>query len=304
MPQRCIILDTDIGSDVDDCLALALILASPECRLAAVTTVYGDTELRARMALKLLKLRGIPNIPVAAGAQQPLLGHPPVYWAGYEGQGLLEQEETGLQPLGEHAVDLIVRTVMEHPGEITLVAIGPLTNIATALLREPDLARSLAGLALMGGVIGGVGSLDLPWTEHNFRSDPEAAQIVLRSGAPLTIVPLDVTTQVRIWPADTARIYAAGDRFHRAVADQIARYPRYQARGWTYLHDPTAAAAVLRPQLLTCRPLHAVVETGGQFCAGKLLVKSPTGADSATAQVALAVAAADSQQFIIDRLIG
>ena len=230
MPPKLILLDTDIGTDVDDCLALALILASPELRLAAVTTVYGDTLLRARMVMKLLALRGAAGIPVATGAEKPLLGRVPVYWEGHEGQGLLDQADEARRPVAERAADLIVRRVMAHPGEITLVAIGPLTNVALAFLLEPRVPRALAGVTIMGGVVGGPGALDLPWTEHNFRSDPEAAHIVLASGAPIKVVPLDVTTQVRIRAEDAARIRAAGTPFHRAVADQIDRYPGYRSR--------------------------------------------------------------------------
>lgn len=317
MPTRQVLLDTDLGTDVDDCLALALILASPEVKLAAVTTVYGDVQLRGRMVLKLLALRhawrrGGGAVPVAAGAEKPLPSQPaagrrpPVYWAGHEGQGLLAPSDAGLQLSPEHAVDLIIRTVMAQPGEITLIAIGPLTNVALALLKEPRLAANLAGLTVMGGVVGGAGALHLPWVEHNFRCDPEAARIVLASGAPLRIVPLDVTTQVRIRPQDTARIRAAGDPFHLAVADQIERYPRYQQRGWTYLHDPLAALVgaglAPAPALVTWEPVHAVVETEGRYTAGKLLVKRPSGEEQVTAQVALSVDARRAETFIVERL--
>lgn len=301
-PPRPIILDTDIGTDVDDCLALALILASPELRLLAVTTVYGDTLLRSRMVLKLLALRGVADVPVVAGAQKPLLGRPPVYWEGHEGEGLVGPGDEGLRPAAERAAELIVRTVMAQPGEVTLIAIGPLTNVAQALLLEPRLAGALAGLTIMGGVIGGAAALHLPWTEHNFRCDPEAAAIVLASGAPIRIVPLDVTTQVRIRPEGAARIRAVGDPFHCAVADQIERYPRYQQRGWTYLHDPLAVAALLRPALLSWTPAHAVVETGGLHTAGKLLARHPDEAEPVTAHLALAVDAARAESWIGERL--
>src|SRR5258708_1340506 len=233
MPTR-IILDTDIGTDVDDCLALALVLASPELELAGVTCVYGDTLLRARMALKLLRLRGLPDIPVRAGIQKPLLGLRPVYWEGHEGQGLLtaEDEKDGqLQPQGEFAPHFIVREVMAHPGETHVIGIGPLTNIAMAMLREPRLAANLRHLTIMGGVIRGVDSLDLHYAEHNIISDPEAAHIVFSSGAPMTVIPLNITVQVRIRVEGLRRIQAAGTPYHEAVAYQLEHYPRFAAYG-------------------------------------------------------------------------
>ncbi len=302
MTTKAIILDTDIGSDVDDCLALALCLTSSELKLTAVTTVYGDARLRARMVLKLLALRGVDDVPVAAGAEKPLLNAAPIHWEGHEGQGLLAPEDSALAPVNEHASDLIARTVMAQPGEIILIAIGPLTNVALAMLKEPRLARALGGLVIMGGVVGGTNALHLPWTEHNFRSDPEAAQIVLASGAPMAIVPLDVTTQVRIRTVGVARLAAADTPFHVAVADQIRRYPRYREYGWTYLHDPLAVASVIQPELVRWESLHAVVETGGTHTAGKLLVKPPAEGSPATAEVALGVSAQEAEHFILGRL--
>ena len=302
MTTKPIILDTDIGTDVDDCLALALCLASPELKLTAVTTVYGDTRLRARMVLKLLALRGVNDVPVAAGAEKPLLDRVPVYWEGHEGQDLLTPEDSALAPVPEHASDLIARVAMARPGEIILIAIGPLTNVALAMLKEPRLARALGGLVIMGGVLGGTGGLHLPWTEHNFRSDPEAAQIVLASGASMAIVPLDVTTKVRIRPVGVARLAAADTPFNVAVADQVRRYPRYKERGWTYLHDPLAVATVIRPELVKWEALHAVVEAGGTHTAGKLLAMLPSDSAPATAEVALEVDVAQAEGFIVGRL--
>ena len=152
----------------------------------------------------------------------------------------------------------------------------------------------------MGGVVGGPGALDLPWTEHNFRSDPEAAHIVLASGAAIKVVPLDVTVQVRIRAEDTTRIRAAGTPFHRAVADQIDRYPGYRKRGWTYLHDPLAVATLIRPELVTWEPVAAAVETEGRYSAGKLLVARPS--EDGMTSVALAVEAARAESFIVERL--
>lgn len=301
MKPQTIILDTDIGTDVDDCLALALLLGSPEVELAAVTTVYADVLLRARMVLKLLTLRGRHDVPVALGAQSPLLGRVPIYWGGHEGQGLLTEADAALYPVNEHAVDLIVRMVMARPGEITLLPIGPLTNIALAFLREPRLAQNVAGVTLMGGVIGGAGNLHLPWVEHNIRCDPEAAHVVLSSGAPLRIVPLDVTTQVRIRPADVARIRQTGDPYHEAVAHQVDVYPGFAHRGWTFLHDPLAAASLLDPSLVGWEPVRALIETEGRHTAGQMLVAAPTETIAASADVALTVDSERAEAFIVER---
>ncbi|MGC8779608.1 MAG: nucleoside hydrolase [Anaerolineae bacterium] len=304
MTPRPLILDTDIGTDVDDLVALSLILNSPELELIGVTTVYGDVALRARMVRKLLALRGRPDVPVAMGAAKPLLGKRDVYWEGHEGQGLLTEADFAAPLAGDHAVDFIVRTVMAHPGEITLAAIGPLTNVALAFLREPALARALAGLVIMGGVVGGAGALHLPWVEHNFRCDPEAGHIVLAAGAAPRIVPLDVTTRVRICQDDAERIRALGDPFHLAVADQILRYPAFVRRGgYTFLHDPLAVATVIEPALVTWQAVHAVVETGGEHTAGRLLAALPTAERPATAQIALDVDVERSERFIVERLL-
>jgi purine nucleosidase len=300
--QTRLILDTDIGTDVDDILALGLILGSPELKLEGVTCVYGDVRLRARMVLKMLNLRGVSGVPVLAGAARPLLGQKPVYWGGHEGKGLLEPEDDALQPAPEHAPDFIVRMVMDNPGQIHLVGIGPLTNIAQAFLLEPLLAQNLAHLTLMGGVVRNLDRLDLPYCEHNIRSDPEAAQIVFNAGAPLTIVPLDVTTLVRILPAGVERIKQGGTPYHQALAGQVELYPPYKERGFTFTHDPLAVSTLILPDLVKLRDLHVDVETGGSFTCGATLVRAPAADAPATAQVALEVDTPRFEEFLVARL--
>jgi purine nucleosidase len=300
MPER-VILDTDIGTDVDDALALALILGSPELRLEAVTCVYGDVALRARMVLELLRLRGRRDVPVYLGAEKPLLGRRPVYWAGHEGKGLLERAGA-VAPETEHAVDFLVRHVMASPGEVHLIAIGPLTNVALAFLREPRLAKALKHLTVMGGVCRGPGLLQSGYAEHNIKCDPEAAHVVLSAGAPTTLVPLDVTLRVEVRREHIVRIRAGKTPFHEAIADQIERYPRFAQRGGTFLHDPLAAATVVRPDIVTLTDLHVDVETEGQHAAGMTLMRLPTGEAPANARVALDVDPAAAEDLVVERI--
>jgi purine nucleosidase len=302
MPTR-VILDTDIGTDVDDCLALALILGSPELQLEGVTCVYGDVDLRARMVAKLLRLRDRADVPVLTGARQPLLGRRPVYWGGHEGKELLDPEDT-FAPSGEHAVDFLIRTVVANPGQIHLVAIGPLTNVALAFLREPALAAKLAHLTIMGGVCRGPGMLHLPLAEHNIKCDPEAAHVVLSAGAPTTLVPLDVTTRVQIRSTDAARLNERGTPFHAAVATQVETYPPFARRGWTHLHDPLAAATLVRPDLVDLEPLRVDVELTGEHSTGATLMRAPTADLPANAHVALAVQDAAAERFVVERVAG
>jgi purine nucleosidase len=297
-----IILDTDIGTDVDDCLALAVILSAPELKLEGVTCVYGDTLLRARMVLKLLELRGVSGVSVMAGVQKPLMGLRPVYWEGHEGQGLLEPDDEQRQPSPEFAPDFIARTVMDNPGQIHLIGIGPLTNIALAFLREPRLAANLRHLTIMGGVVRGNDALDLPYAEHNIVCDPEAAHVVFSSGAPITMVPLNVTVQVRIRQAGLQRIQAANTPFHQAVAGQLARYPRFAAYGSTALHDPLAVSTLIDPSLVTLQPVHVEVETQGRLSAGATLIRKPKPEEQVHVQLATTVDVARFEEFVVRRL--
>lgn len=293
MPKR-VILDTDIGTDVDDCLALALILASPELQLEAVTCVYGNVALRAQMTRKLLELAGRPDIPILLGAERPLLDLRPIYWPGHEGHGLLAADDPPFEGPRAQAAGYIVETVLAHPGAIHLLAIGPLTNVALAFRQAPQIVPLLASLTVMGGALRGPGQWQLPLVEHNIRCDPEAAHIVLSAGAPTTLVPLDVTTQVAIDRAGEAQVRSGGSAWHRAVADQVALYPRFAQTGETFLHDPLAAAVLVEPGLVELEPLHVAVELEGRLAAGATLARAPDEERPANMQVALRV---DRERF-------
>lgn len=300
MPTR-IILDTDIGTDVDDCLALALILGSPELRLEGVTCVYGDVALRARMVHKLLQLRGLSDIPVRMGASQPLLRLRPVYWEGHEGQGVLEAGDEAMPIDPEFAPDYIIRVVMQNPGQIHVVGIGPLTNIALAFLKEPQLAQAVAGLTIMGGVVRGIDRLDLPVAEHNIICDAEAAHIVFSSGAPINLIPLDLTTQVRINAAGADGIRQGRTPFHSAVADQLDRYPRFKHQDWTSLHDPLAVATLIDPSLVQFEPVLLEVETTGRLTAGATLARLPRSGEQPNVRLATSVDIPRFEAFFVER---
>jgi purine nucleosidase len=297
-----LILDTDIGGDVDDLLALGVLLGSPEVDLRAVTTVYGDVHTRSRFALKALALRGRTDVAVATGAERSLVSERALLCGPDDGAGFLAPEDLELKPSAEHAADLIARLVVENPGQIHLAGVGALTNIALALRKE-EVARTVAGITVMGGVIGGHDRLDLPWVDYNFQCDPEAAKIVLASGLLIRIVPLDVTVQISITAEDVDALRRVGGEFRHALADQVEQYERYRELGHTYMHDPLAVATLIRPDLVKWTPIHAQVETGGEYSAGKLIAAAPTQDKDANVEIALRVDAPAAQRFIVERLL-
>ena len=235
---RSIILDTDIGSDVDDAMALALILGRDDLDLVGITTVYGDTALRAGLAKRYLSLADV-DVPVYAGERETLSGRD-VWWAGHEGSlhdGLEDEEfESG------SGVEYLTRTVAERPGEIDVVAIGPLTNIATAIQADPAFAQNVRSLCIMGGRFDGSGP------EHNFSSDAVAASIVFSANVPTVVTGLEITTQVRIGEDQVAQIAAAGP-LGAALARDIDQFWSFADKRWNVPHDPVAVLALVEPAL-------------------------------------------------------
>jgi purine nucleosidase len=254
---RRIVLDTDMGSDVDDALCLALALASPELEIAAITTIGNEARLRARITAKLLALAGASEIPVHAGCRVPLCGGDGFNWFGHEGESLLEPTEE--PPISsEHAVDALRRILRAEPG-LELVFVGPLTNLAAALVLEPELAARVGGLTVMGGHVREArygGKVFAPGVDYNLCSDPHASSVVLRAGIPTRLVTADVTLATWITAADVAQLEAVGTPFHLALAAQIRIWTSVQKRIFgsagcdvdddnvAFLHDPLALACV------------------------------------------------------------
>ncbi|WP_163509015.1 nucleoside hydrolase [Fodinicola acaciae] len=243
-----LILDTDIGSDVDDALALSVILGSPEVELKAVTTVYGDTDVRARLASRLVKLAGRAETgPVIIPGETETLSGRPVWWAGHEGKLFddlaVEQIETGIS-----APDYLAQAVAEQPGQITILAIAPLTNIALALRRDPSFATNVRRIHMMAGDFRETGRTP----EHNIKSDITAAKEVFQAGIPITVTGLDITTQLQLDAKAVAEVAASGP-LGAALEKEIGQWWRFHGHEWNNPHDPIAALTLIEPALFSSR---------------------------------------------------
>ena len=266
-----IILDCDPGHD--DALALLLAHADPAIDLLAVTTVAGNqtldkTTLNAR---RVMSVAGIEDVPVAAGAALPLMRDqvtaPEVHGeSGLEGWSF-DEPEAAVDP--RHAIDLIAELV-EANEEVTLVPVGPLTNIALALHRHPRAMARVKEIVLMGGATG-LGNTT-PAAEFNIYADPEAANIVFSSGLPVTMVPLDLTHQAIVTPRVLERIRAVGNRVSEMATALLGFYGRafHPAHGFLgpALHDPCAVARVIKPEIVECKRVNIVVETARSWSYG------------------------------------
>lgn len=290
-----VILDTDIGTDVDDALALALLLGSPEVDLVAVSTVYGDTLLRARLAQRLLRLAGRDDVPVTPGAVEPLSGKP-VWWAGHEGARFpdLGREEVDASRC---AVEVLTSTVAQQPGTVDVVAVGPLTNLALALRADPSFADNVRGLYVMGGDFSpGAGA------EHNLASDATAAAEVFASRLPVTVTGLDVTTRVRLEGPQVERIGRSG-ALGEVLQGEVEEWFAFRGNRWTTPHDPLAALTLLTPDLFGFTEANVTVAAAGEQAGTSRAAPSPgaTGPGRRT-RVTSAVGAEQASAAMLDRI--
>jgi inosine-uridine nucleoside N-ribohydrolase len=271
-----LLLDCDPGHD--DAVAILLALATPHLRLLGITTVAGNAPLErvTENALRVLALANRPDVPVAPGAAAALNGQlhtaPHVHGeSGLEGPALPPPLS---EALDEPAVDFLARTLREHPERVTLVPTGPLTNIARLIADHPDVTARIAGICLMGGAIG-EGNIT-PAAEFNIWADPEAADIVFRSGLPVTMIGLDVTHRSIVRETEWRGLAATGGRASRLVAGLLEYFQAFHERvyGWqgTPIHDAVAIAHVAHPGLVTTGRYAVAVELDGTLTRGRTVV--------------------------------
>lgn len=298
---RAIIIDTDPG--IDDAVAILLALASPELEVLGLVAVAGNLPLAATVdnASRLVELAGRPEIAVYAGCPGPLA--PPSVGAqdahGANGLGDLKLPPPSLPPRPEHGVFYLIETLRRAaPGSVTLCALGPLTDIATALVMAPEIAAAIAEVVVMGG--GSHGNVTAA-AEFNIHSDPEAAQIVFARGLRITLVPLDVTENVRSTAERIAPIRALGTRCAAAAAELLG--PR-RALGQLpmAMHDPCVIAWLVAPELFGGADANVAIETQGRLTRGMTIIdRRSRGGGPANARVLDRVDAAGLYRLLAER---
>ncbi|HEX3639698.1 MAG TPA: nucleoside hydrolase, partial [Ktedonobacteraceae bacterium] len=274
--MRHIILDTDMG--IDDALALFLVLSSPEIKLEAITTVSGNVpvEVGTRNTLTLLELAKRTDIPVARGCDRPLMRQPihATQIHGDNGLGNAVLNDPHITPVTQHAVEFLIEKIIAERSKITLVCIGPLTNVALALRREPRIAGYIDEVVIMGGALRVPGNVT-PAAEYNIYADPHAAHIVLHAGWPIRLVSLDVTNVTVVTPEQIAKLqdnqviklikYMIDYYFHLSAAlDNSNGFP---------MHDPLCVGAVLQPELITWEPAYVDVELASSLTLGATIAQ-------------------------------
>lgn len=303
-----IIFDTDPG--IDDACAILLALASPELSVEGLSIVHGNCSLEQATtnALSILELAHATHIPVARGCElplvQPSLLAPETH--GETGLGYARLPVPRAKPIGQHAIDFLIEQILKSPGAITLVAIGPLTNVALAIRQEPRIVQALKEIIIMGGALRHEGNTTA-LAEFNTYVDPHAAQIVYHAGIPTTLVPLDVTYQCILTPGDVDRLLRTDSPVTQFVADATRFYmefhDEFQKIEGCVINDPLALALTFAPELCTYQELPVDVDLSGGISVGKTVAdfynysKKP-----ANMRVALGVQARDFIDLFVERL--
>ena len=307
MPKK-ILFDTDPG--IDDACAILLALASPELSLEGLSVVHGNCSLEqgTTNALSVLELANASHIPVAKGCElplvQPSLLAPETH--GDTGLGYAKLPNPRAKPIHQHGIDFLIEKIMASPGEITLVAIAPLTNVALTIRKEPHIIEALKEIIIMGGAIRHEGNTTA-LAEFNTYVDPHAAQIVYQAGIPTTLVPLDVTYQCILRPGDVGRLQKIDSPITKFVADATRFYmefhDEYQQIEGCVINDPLALALTFMPELCTYQELPVDVDLSSGISMGKTVADFYNyGKKPANMKVALSVRARDFMDLFVGRI--
>jgi purine nucleosidase len=273
--KRKIILDCDPGHD--DAIAILLALGNPGIELVGITTVAGNAEVEKTTvnALKVCEMAGLRHVPVARGSGQPLVRARETASdihgdTGMDGPSL---PAPAMTVVGEHAVDFMIRALLESGGDITLVPVGPLTNIALAMRKEPLILPKIREIVIMGG---GTFGNKTPAAEFNIYVDAEAAKVVFESGVPITMFGLDLTHQAMATAAIQERISAIGNPVSDFIVELLAFFSHTYQQVFGFegapIHDACCVAYCIDPSVVTSRKLHVDIETKGEFAYGMTVI--------------------------------
>ncbi|GAQ82193.1 inosine-uridine preferring nucleoside hydrolase family protein [Klebsormidium nitens] len=312
-----IIIDTDPG--IDDAMAILMAFNSPELEVLGLTTVFGNvtTALATTNALHLCEVAGQHAIPVAQGEPRPLSGEEPLpadFVHGTDGLGNTNPAAPSGRAHESAAVDFLIAAVNKLPGEITVVALGPCTNIAKAIQLDPSFAKKVAQIVFLGGCFFRSGNVN-PACEANVFCDPKAADVVFTSGADVLVVGLNVTERVVLTTSDLERIGNSGTKFGRYIAEVVKFYAEWHLKSdhlqGIFVHDPSAMTAAIDPSLFSWKEgVVRVAETG--LCRGHTLLDMGTKkwgengnpwVDQPKVKVALDVRAEEVKRLIMNRLM-
>ena len=286
--MKKVIIDTDIGGDIDDALAVALALNSPELDVIGIATVFENTLLRAKLAKKLLQIFNRSDIPVIKGVEKPIINDWDRSLIPPQVRAVREEIEVNENI---NAVDFIVEKIMNSAEPVTLITIGPLTNIAGAIIKEPGL-KDKTRIYMMGGMY------SQAFPEWNIYCDPEAGRVVFDSGIPITMVGLDVTLKCKLGKKSLDKIFDFNSERTNFLSELIRIWQEGDESRFPILHDPLAVAALINPSLVRRENMHIKVETRGEFTRGVTVVADiPYGERKGDSSVDVSVDV-DSDRFI------
>lgn len=259
--RKPVVIDTDIGDDIDDALAIAMALACPEFDVRGITVVHGEVDIRARLLVKLLRLAGRKEIPVGVGEAKPINQEPRRGIVQYQARALDEEEWTARLDCPP-ALDLLREILAGSDEPVELITIGPLTNIARLLSEYPHCKEGISGITVMGG------NFTDPYPEYNVSSDPEAADIVFRSGIPFAVVGVDVTSKCRMSKQDVEELETASHPLLRFLHELIQIWIPLSGGHMPVLHDPLTVASVAHASLLSWQEIPVRVELKDKYHRG------------------------------------